>query len=66
VALTSVSTTGGPNGIFLKNTSGSFSVNGDGANTAVGGNATGGTISGMTGVTARRRVSVSMLKTCRT
>src|SRR6185503_8885927 len=49
VALTSVSTTGGPNGIFLKNTSGSFSVNGDGTNTAVGGNATAGTISGMTG-----------------
>jgi hypothetical protein len=49
VALTTVSTTGGPNGIFLKNTSGSFSLNGDGANTAVGGNATGGTISGMTG-----------------
>ncbi len=49
VALTSVSTTGGPNGILLRNTSGSFSVNGDGANTTVGGNATGGTISGMTG-----------------
>src|SRR5688572_25943989 len=49
VALTSVSTTGGPNGIFLKNTSGSFTINGDGANTTVGGNATGGTISGMTG-----------------
>ena len=49
VALTTVSTTGGPNGIFLRNTSGSFSVNGDGTNTAVGGNATGGTISGMTG-----------------
>jgi hypothetical protein len=49
VALTKVSTTGGPNGIFLRKTSGSFTVNGDGANTAVGGNATGGTISGMTG-----------------
>ncbi|HKG79044.1 MAG TPA: Ig-like domain-containing protein, partial [Pyrinomonadaceae bacterium] len=49
VALTSVSTTGGPNGIFLRNTSGSFGVNGDGANTAVGGNFTGGTISGITG-----------------
>ena len=49
MALTSVSTTGGPNGIFLRNTSGSFSVNGDGANTTVGGNNTGGTISGMTG-----------------
>ncbi len=33
MALTSVSTAGGPNGIFLKNTSGSFSVNGDGTNT---------------------------------
>jgi Ca2+-binding RTX toxin-like protein len=49
IALTSVTTTGGPNGIFLRNTSGSFSVNGDGANTTVGGNATGGTISGMVG-----------------
>ena len=49
IVLTSVSTTGGPNGIFLKNTSGSFSVIGDGSNTSVGGNATGGTISGMTG-----------------
>src|SRR5688572_12931832 len=49
VALTSVSTTGGPNGIFLRNTSGSFTVNGDGANTTVGGNNTGGTISGMVG-----------------
>ena len=49
VSLTSVSTTGGPNGIFLRNTSGSFTVVGDGANTTVGGNNTGGTISGMTG-----------------
>jgi hypothetical protein len=49
MVLTSVSTTGGPNGILLRNTSGSFTVNGDGANTSVGGNSTGGTISGMTG-----------------
>jgi hypothetical protein len=49
LALTSVSTTGGPNGIFLKNTSGSFTVVGDGANTTVGGNNTGGTISNATG-----------------
>ncbi len=49
VALTSVSTTGGPNGIFLRNTSGNFSVNGDGTNATVGGNNSGGTISGMTG-----------------
>jgi Ca2+-binding RTX toxin-like protein len=49
VALTKVSTTGGPNGIFVKNTTGSFSVNGDGTNTSLGGNATAGTISGMTG-----------------
>jgi uncharacterized repeat protein (TIGR01451 family) len=49
LALTSVSTAGGPNGIFLRNTSGSFSVNGDGTNTLVGGNSTGGTLSGMSG-----------------
>jgi Ca2+-binding RTX toxin-like protein len=49
IALISVTTTGGPNGIFLRNTSGSFSVIGDGANTAVGGNNTGGTLSGSTG-----------------
>ena len=49
VALNTVSTTGGPNGIFLKNTTGSFTVNGTTANTSVGGDATGGTISGMTG-----------------
>src|SRR5262245_45722410 len=49
LALTSVSTTSGTNGIFLKNTSGSFTVNGDGTDTSVGGNSTGGTISGMSG-----------------
>jgi Ca2+-binding RTX toxin-like protein len=49
IALTSVSTTTGPNGIFLRNTSGSFTIDGDGANTTVGGNNTGGTISGATG-----------------
>ena len=49
MVLTSSSTTGGPNGVFLRNTSGSFSVIGDNANTALGGNATGGIISGMTG-----------------
>jgi hypothetical protein len=49
VALTSVSATGGANGILLRNTSGSFTINGDGANLSVGGNGSGGTISGMTG-----------------
>jgi len=49
VALTSVSSNGAANGIVLRNTSGSFSVNGDGTNTAVGGNATGGTIANATG-----------------
>ncbi|MFI5120551.1 MAG: beta strand repeat-containing protein, partial [Thermoanaerobaculia bacterium] len=46
----SVSASGGSNGIVLSNfTGGSFTVNGDGANTSVGGNASGGTISGMSG-----------------
>ena len=49
IALTSVSTASGANGIILSNTSGSFLVNGDGTNTAVGGNSTGGTISNMSG-----------------
>jgi hypothetical protein len=37
------------NGIFLRNTTGSFTVNGDGSNTTVGGNSSGGTIAGMAG-----------------
>jgi uncharacterized repeat protein (TIGR01451 family) len=49
IALTSVTASSGTNGIFLKNTSGSFTVNGDGSNTSVGGNNTGGTISNMSG-----------------
>jgi large repetitive protein len=49
MVLTSVSSNGAPNGIMLKNTSGSFSVIGDGTNTSVGGNATGGTIANATG-----------------
>lgn len=49
VNLTSVASSGGANGILLQNTTGSFTVNGDGANTSVGGNASGGTISGMVG-----------------
>lgn len=49
VDLTSVSANGGSNGIVLSNTTGSFSVNGDGANTTLGGNASGGTISNMSG-----------------
>src|SRR6185369_8325076 len=49
MVLTSVSSSGAPNGIMLRNTSGSFSVIGDGTNTSVGGNATGGTITNATG-----------------
>jgi hypothetical protein len=49
IALTSVSASGDANGIYLANTSGSFAVNGDGTNLAVGGNSSGGTISGMSG-----------------
>jgi large repetitive protein len=47
----SISATGAANGIVLDNTgsSGGLSVLGDGSNTAVGGNASGGTISGTTG-----------------
>ena len=50
IALTSISATGGNNGIFLSNSSGSFTVNGDGTNVTKGGNDTGGTISGMIGL----------------
>jgi uncharacterized repeat protein (TIGR01451 family) len=49
MVLASVSTSGGPNGIVLMNTSGSFTVDGDGSNVTLGGNGSGGTISGMTG-----------------
>ncbi|MGR8981277.1 MAG: beta strand repeat-containing protein [Gammaproteobacteria bacterium] len=49
VSFTSVSANGGSNGIVLQNTTGSFTVNGDGTNTAVGGNGSGGTISNMSG-----------------
>lgn len=49
MVLTSVSSSGAPNGIMLKNTSGSFTVIGDNANTTVGGNNTGGTITNSTG-----------------
>jgi hypothetical protein len=50
ISLTSVSATASaPNGIYLKNTSGSFTVNGDGANTSVGGNGTGGNIANTVG-----------------
>ena len=52
ITLISVNATGGGNGIILHNfnsASGSFSVLGDGSNVSVGGNNTGGTISGMSG-----------------
>ncbi len=54
VQLTSVSASGGGNGIILRNTTssgspGGFVVNGDGTNTTVGGNSTGGTVTNMTG-----------------
>src|SRR6185369_7004650 len=49
MVLTSVSSSGAANGIMLKNTSGTFTVDGDGANTSVGGNFTGGTIANATG-----------------
>jgi hypothetical protein len=49
LSFTAISANGGANGIVLQNTTGSFTVNGDGTNTSVGGNASGGTISGMVG-----------------
>ena len=45
----SISANGGGNGIVLQNTTGSFTVTGDGSNTSQGGNASGGTIANMTG-----------------
>ncbi|MFL6277377.1 MAG: HYR domain-containing protein, partial [Blastocatellia bacterium] len=59
VTLTSVSANGGANGIVLSNTSGSFTVAGDGTNTA---NGSGGTIQNHTGADnaiAGRGVSLS-------
>jgi hypothetical protein len=50
ISLTSVTSAGGTaDGISIQDTNGSFTINGDGANTTVGGNATGGTISGKSG-----------------
>src|SRR6185436_18331101 len=50
IALTSVTSAGGTaDGISIQDTNGSFSVTGDGTNTSVGGNSTGGTISGKSG-----------------
>src|SRR4030095_2225487 len=56
ITLTSVSSSGGTSdGISIQNTTGSFSVVGDGTNTSLGGNGSGGTItnkSGADGATA--------------
>ena len=50
MTLTRVDSAGGTaNGISIQDTNGSFTVNGDGSNTAVGGNGTGGTISNKSG-----------------
>src|SRR5262249_46361971 len=50
ISLTSVTSAGGTaDGISIQDTNGSFTVNGDGANTSVGGNSSGGTISGKSG-----------------
>jgi VCBS repeat-containing protein len=51
-SFTRIDANGGSNGIIWNNASpatGSFTVNGDGANTTVGGNGSGGTITNMTG-----------------
>ena len=44
VTFDSVTAINGANGIFISNTTGSFTVNGDGANTTLGGNVSGGEI----------------------
>ncbi len=50
MTFTSVTSSGGTaDGISIQDTNGSFTVNGDGANTSVGGNSTGGTISNKSG-----------------
>ncbi|MDT5269850.1 MAG: trimeric autotransporter adhesin [Acidobacteriota bacterium] len=50
MSLVSVNSAGGTaDGIRLQDTNGSFAVNGDNSNTAVGGNSTGGTISNKSG-----------------
>jgi uncharacterized repeat protein (TIGR01451 family) len=50
MTLTSVTSAGGTaDGISIQNTNGSFTINGDGANTTQGGNSSGGTISGKSG-----------------
>jgi hypothetical protein len=50
MTLVSVNSAGGTaDGISIQDTNGSFTVNGDGSNTSVGGNSTGGTISGKSG-----------------
>ncbi|MDT4953956.1 MAG: hypothetical protein QOJ02_2094 [Acidobacteriota bacterium] len=48
-SFTRVNSTGGTNGIKLTNTTGNFSVVGDGTNTSQGGNSSGGTIKDQTG-----------------
>ena len=45
----SISSNGAANGISLTNTTGSFTVDGDGSNTTLGGNSSGGTIQNSTG-----------------
>src|SRR5262249_9535815 len=53
MTLTSVTSAGGTaDGISLQDTNGSFTITGDGSNTSVGGNSTGGTISGKSGADA--------------
>jgi hypothetical protein len=49
MTLRSISASGGPNGIDLNTTTGSFTVTGDGTNTSLGGNGSGGTLSSMSG-----------------
>ena len=49
MSLTLVSANGGTNGIVMTNTSGSFTITGNGGDVTQGGNGTGGTIQNMTG-----------------
>ncbi len=61
ITLTRVTSSGGTaNGISIQDTNGSFTVNGDGTNTSVGGNATGGVISGKNGADANNTQGIGV------
>jgi hypothetical protein len=61
LSFTSVSSNGAANGILLTNTTGSFTVTGDGANTSLGGNSSGGSILASTGSTGTNGVGIALV-----